>query len=133
MDKQTWKFAGEPESDCTLTPHFSESNRNASSARFCAVQTQALMCTGESTSVGFFRLECHIGSASPVTHFCMIQEACHQLNTHSRFTHKQRPQMCAGCTKCYMAARCCADMRATKNLLFSKHFLHVLLLPRCHR
>ena len=40
--RQTWKFAGEPESDCTLTPHFSGSNLNAASARFCALQTHLL-------------------------------------------------------------------------------------------
>ena len=29
----TWKLAGEPERACTLTPHFSGSRPNASSAR----------------------------------------------------------------------------------------------------
>jgi len=32
----TWKLAGEPERDCTFTPHFSGSSLNASSARFCS-------------------------------------------------------------------------------------------------
>jgi len=30
----TWKFAGEPDSDCTFTPHLAGSKRKASSARF---------------------------------------------------------------------------------------------------
>ena len=30
----TWKLEGDPERDWTLTPHFSGSKRNASSARF---------------------------------------------------------------------------------------------------
>jgi len=39
MDEEhAWKLAGEPDSDCTLTPHFSGSSRNASSARFCGLQ-----------------------------------------------------------------------------------------------
>ena len=40
----TWKLAGEPERDCTFTPHFSGSNLNASSARFCS--PHALCQTG---------------------------------------------------------------------------------------
>lgn len=31
----TWKFAGDPERDWTLTPHFSGSKLNASNALFC--------------------------------------------------------------------------------------------------
>ena len=30
----TWKFAGDPESDCTFTPHFSGSSPKACRARF---------------------------------------------------------------------------------------------------
>ena len=30
----TWKLAGEPESDCTLTPHLAGSSLNAARARF---------------------------------------------------------------------------------------------------
>lgn len=37
----TWKFAGDPERDWTLTPHFSGSKLNASNALFC---TQAPPC-----------------------------------------------------------------------------------------
>ena len=33
--KGTWKLAGEPERDWTLTPHCSGSSLNASSALFC--------------------------------------------------------------------------------------------------
>jgi hypothetical protein len=39
----TWKFAGEPDSDCTLTPHFSGSSPKAARARLC---TQGAMQTG---------------------------------------------------------------------------------------
>ena len=35
----TWKLEGEPDSDCTLTPHFSGSRWNAASARFCGTTT----------------------------------------------------------------------------------------------
>jgi hypothetical protein len=33
--ERAWKLAGEPESDCTLTPHSSGLRRKASRARFC--------------------------------------------------------------------------------------------------
>ncbi len=39
----TWKLAGDPDSDCTLTPHFSGSRRKASNARFCAPQAPPLV------------------------------------------------------------------------------------------
>jgi hypothetical protein len=33
--QQTWKLDGDPDSDCTLTPHLAGSRRNALSARSC--------------------------------------------------------------------------------------------------
>jgi hypothetical protein len=33
LPSHTWKLAGDPESDCTFTPHFSGSSPNALSAR----------------------------------------------------------------------------------------------------
>ena len=41
----TCMLAGEPDKDCTLTPHFSGSNLNASSALFCNTMKQSRCCS----------------------------------------------------------------------------------------
>jgi hypothetical protein len=63
--RPTWKLAGEPDSDCTLTPHFSGSSRNASRARLCRARDE--------------RVDPGIH-----THVCAGQHRCQRQISHAR-------------------------------------------------
>ena len=66
----TWKLAGEPDSDCTLTPHFSGSSRNASSARLCTAE--------QVKTIGSSQLIAHNAALiSALAHHLWAHKLCH--------------------------------------------------------